>query len=190
MIEFPWDTFPTLETERYNLRKLNESDIEDFFAIRSEKESMQYISRPLAKNHQDVIELMGRTHDLFLAREGINWAISEKGNSALMGTIGFYRMKKEHFRAEVGYQLQKKYFRKGVMYEVLQEVVKYGFEVMKLHSIEADINPDNIASRKLLEKSNFKKEGMFKENFFFEGKFYDSEIYSLMNPVKYFNEYN
>jgi ribosomal-protein-alanine N-acetyltransferase len=35
--------------------------------------------------------------------------------------------------------------------EAVKEV-KYGFEQMKLHSIEAVIDPDNIASAKVLEK--------------------------------------
>jgi ribosomal-protein-alanine N-acetyltransferase len=52
---------------------------------------------------------------------------------------------------------------------------------MNLHSIEANINPENIASRKLLEKTGFVREAYFKENYFFNGKFIDSEIYSLLN---------
>jgi ribosomal-protein-alanine N-acetyltransferase len=52
---------------------------------------------------------------------------------------------------------------------------------MKLHSIQANIDPNNMASAAILKKFNFEREAYFKENFFFNGKFMDSEIYSLLN---------
>lgn len=191
MLQFKWDPFPELSTDRFLLRRLLPSDIQQMFILRSQKESMKFIGRPLAKSLQDVKELMERVETMFLNQEGINWAIVEKVNaSLLLGTVGYYRMKKEHFRAEVGYQLIKDYHRKGIMTEVLPCVVRYGFEEMKLHSVEADVNPDNTASMKLLEKCNFILNGKFEETFFFEGKFYDSAVFSILNPVKYFDIYN
>lgn len=67
------------------------------------------------------------------------------------------------------------------MFEAIQTVIEFGFEKMKLHSIEANINPENIASKKLLEKAGFIKEAYFKENHFFNGKFIDTEVFSLLN---------
>ncbi len=52
---------------------------------------------------------------------------------------------------------------------------------MKLHSIEAVIAPENVASAKVLEKCNFIKEGYFKENEFYNGQFLDTVIYSKIN---------
>ncbi len=69
------------------------------------------------------------------------------------------------------------------MQEALSTVIHYGFEVMKLHTIEADVDPNNTASIKLLERNKFVKEGYFKENYFFEGKFYDTVVYSLLDSI-------
>ncbi|GAC1381053.1 MAG: GNAT family N-acetyltransferase [Ginsengibacter sp.] len=181
-MQFKWDPFPVLETERLKLRRMNTGDLEQLFKIRSDEENMKYISRPLAKTMQDVVDLLGRTDEAFNNQDGINWAITSKEKDLMMGSIGFYRMKKEHFRAEVGYQIHKDFQMKGIMYEALKRVIDYGFQEMKLHTIEADINPDNIASIKLIEKGGFVKEGHFKDVFFFEGIFYDSFIYSRLNP--------
>ena len=46
------------------------------------------------------------------------------------------------------------------MSEAGEKVIKYAFEVMKLHRIEASIHPDNIASINLSEKLGFKREGL------------------------------
>jgi ribosomal-protein-alanine N-acetyltransferase len=51
---------------------------------------------------------------------------------------------------------------------------------MELHSVEADINPDNEASRKVLQKAGFKSEAFFRENYFWQGKFYNSEVFGLL----------
>ena len=67
------------------------------------------------------------------------------------------------------------------MYEALCAIIEYGFNQMKLHSIEANINPDNIASQQLLEKAGFVREAYFRENYYFGGRFIDSAIYSLLN---------
>jgi len=100
----------------------------------------------------------------------------------LIGYVGFWKWVREHFRAEVGFALLPAYWGKGIMYEALDAIIKFGFEKMNLHRIEADVNPDNIPSIKLLEKLNFKQEAYYKENIFLNGKFCDSAIYSLLNP--------
>ncbi len=59
-------------------------------------------------------------------------------------------------------------------------MIKFGFETMNFHSIEALIDPNNVASEKLLQKLNFKKEAHFKENFFYNDQFSDTIIYSIL----------
>ena len=60
--------------------------------------------------------------------------------------------------------LLPEYHGKGIAVEAIKELIKYGFEIMKLHSIEAVIDPENLASEKVLQKSGFVKEAHFKEN--------------------------
>lgn len=105
------------------------------------------------------------------SNEGINWAITLKDNPKLIGIIGHYRIKPEHFRAEIGYMLLPKYHGQGILSEAIKEVVSYGFEIMKLHSKEAIIDPENFASEKVLQKNGFVKEAHLKENEYYEGKF-------------------
>lgn len=53
---------------------------------------------------------------------------------------------------------------------------------MKLHSIGANVNPDNVPSIKLLERNKFIREAYFKENVFYNSRFIDTVIYSLLSP--------
>jgi ribosomal-protein-alanine N-acetyltransferase len=131
----------------------------------------------------DVIRdlITGKIDKGISANEAISWAISKKGEPEFLGTISFHKTDRQHHRAEIGYQLHFDYWRKGFMTEAINAVIKYGFTEMKLHSIEAKVNINNIASIKFLEKSGFVKEGHFTEDYFYNGEYLDTGVYSLVN---------
>jgi ribosomal-protein-alanine N-acetyltransferase len=181
MLAINFSPFPNLETERLFLRRVDVKDVNEIIALRSNPETMKYIPRPLVKTIEDALEHIAMMDAKIENNEGINWAITQKDNPKLIGVIGHYRIKPEHYRAEIGYMLLPEFSGKGIISEAVKEVVNYGFKGMQLHSIEAVIDPENNASAKVLEKNGFVKEAHLKENEFFEGHFLDSVIYSLLN---------
>jgi len=181
MITINFTPFQNLETERLLLRRVVNNDLKEVIALRSNPETMKYIPRPLVKTDQDGLDHIAMINDKIEANIGINWAITLKDNPQLIGIIGHYRMKPEHHRSEIGYMILPEFNGKGIVTEAIKAVVKYGFETMKLHSIEAVIDPENLASAKVLEKNGFVKEAHLKENEFFDGRYLDSVIYSLLN---------
>lgn len=66
------------------------------------------------------------------------------------------------------------------MREAMKAVLNYGFDVMRLHSVEAIMDPANTASAHVAERNHFGKEGHFKENEFWNGAFLDTVFYSLL----------
>ena len=184
MLHLNFNPFPELFTPRLMLRRIDKEDRYSFFNLRSNKKAIEFIDRPLAKTVEDADELIRRINESLKNNDGITWAIALKDERKLIGTIGYWRILKEHFRAEIGYMLLPDFQRKGIMQEAISEILKYGFKTMKLHSIEANVNPANTASMKLLEKNNFIREGYFKESFYHNGKFLDSTIYSLLTTEK------
>jgi len=68
------------------------------------------------------------------------------------------------------------------MQEAKVIALDYGLNSMRLHSVEANVNPANEASKKLLLKNNFNQEAYFKENYYFNNQFPDTVIYSLLTP--------
>jgi ribosomal-protein-alanine N-acetyltransferase len=181
MLEFNFTPFPNLETHRLKLRRLKITDVNEILALRSNPEIMKYIPRPLITTKEEALEFISTMDANINANSLINWAITTKENDLLIGMIGFYRTKPEDFRSEVGYILSGDFQGKGIITESLKRVIQFGFEVLKLNSIEAVIDPENFGSEKVLLKNNFVKEGHFKEHVFFEGKFLDCVFYSLLN---------
>jgi ribosomal-protein-alanine N-acetyltransferase len=182
MLEINFLPFPKLKTERLLMRQVNANDAETLLALRSNDEVMKYIPRPYLKNKEDALELIAMFDDKIENGIGINWGITFLNKpEQIIGIIGHYRIKPEHYRAEVGYMLFPEYNGKGIVSEALQKVVDYGFNDMKLHSIEAILDPENKGSERVLLKNGFVKEAHLLENEYYEGRFLDSMIYSKLN---------
>jgi ribosomal-protein-alanine N-acetyltransferase len=182
MLSLNFTPFPVLETERLLLRQITLTDAPQIFFLRSDTEVMQYIDLTPAATTQDAIDLIQKIETALQNNDGITWGITLKGNNELIGTIGFWNITKEHYRAEIGYLLHPAQQRKGIMKEAIKKVLVYGFSTMKLHSVEANTNVNNKASQKLLESVGFLQEAYFRENYFYNGKFLDSMIYCLLAP--------
>jgi ribosomal-protein-alanine N-acetyltransferase len=181
MLEPNFSPFPELKTERLILRQIVKSDAPEVLSMRSNDEAMLYIGKEKTKTIEEAESWINVVQDSLDKNDGITWAIAFKDEPGkLIGTMGLWRLMKEHYRAEVGYMLHPDHWGKGITKEAIHAVIRYGFEVMKLHSIEACIHAENTASAKVLEKTGFTREGYFKEDFCFQGKFTDSIVYSLL----------
>lgn len=181
MLTYDFSPFPILETERLHLRRLRDSDVQQVFEMRSDEQNMKYIPRPRCQNLDEAYAHISLINERIDTNEAINWAVTLKGEDKAIGIMGFYRTQFEDFRSEIGYMLHPDYHGRGIVTEAIKRLVAYAFSEMKLHSIEAIIDPENIASEKALIKCGFVKEAHFRENGFFDGKFFDSVHYSILN---------
>src|SRR5690606_30215380 len=168
MLHVDFSPFPILETERLILRRINSDDAKEILEIRSDDRVMKFIGRPKLNTIDEAKDLIEKIELSLLQQEGISWCITKKQNHTLIGTIGFWRLLKEHYRAEIGYLLHPDFHGQGIMHEAFKPVLEYGFNKMHLHSVEANVYPANVSSKKVLEKNGFIKEAYFKENYFFD----------------------
>ncbi len=182
MLEITLISFPILHTPRLTLREMTADDAEALFEMRSDERAMRYIGRPLQKEVSEAAELIEKIRASFAQNEAVAWGISFQGQSRVLGNISFWKMDKENHRTEIGYMLHPDYWRQGIMDEAMTAALEYCFKVLDFHSIEANTDPENEASGRLLERHGFVEEAYFRENLFFEGRFLDSRIYSKINP--------
>ncbi len=183
MLQLLFSPFPELSTGRLLLKQITPADAPALFVLRADENVMRYIDRPLAKTEEDVLPLIHLITQGLEKNDSLTWGIFLKDDPRLMGTIGFWRILPEHYRAEIGYLLHPALQGKGMMSEAMKAVLAYGFGAMQLHSVEAHVNPANAASIALLQKHRFVREAYFKENYFARGQFMDSAVYSLLAPT-------
>lgn len=112
----------------------------------------------------------------------------QKDNRTI-GTCGFYRWYQEHNRAEIGYVMSNERYRKqGLMIEAAKRIMRYGFEEMNVHRLEAFASPHNKPSIQILEQLGLKYEGLMREHFLRDGTYEPSACYSMLSHE--FNELN
>ncbi|PJJ48322.1 GNAT family N-acetyltransferase [Hymenobacter chitinivorans] len=183
MLQFQLTPFPVLTTPRLLLRELTPDDAEAIRFFRSDEEFLRYIPRekqPELAQAQAHLRLLA---ELLASNQGIAWALCRPEQpTELLGTICLWNLQPEHHRAEVGYGLHPHYAGQGLMTEALQAVISYGFDQLRLHSIEAQLDPANAASVSLLRKHGFVQEAYFRENYLFRDKYLDGAVYSLLTP--------
>lgn len=181
MLELNFSPFPEIKTEKLLLRRMTDADAPEIQFLRSDDRVMKYIDREKTKSLEEAVAFIQKVNGNIDNNESIMWAITLQDNpNTLIGNIGFWRIMNQHYRSEIGYMLHPDFWNMGIMKEALLAAINFGFNQMKLHSIEAHINPENTASGVLLEKTGFIREAYFKEDFYFRGKFIDSAIYSLL----------
>ena len=178
--EAAFDTFPVLETERLILREIGPGDAGEVFRIFADPEVIRYWgAAPMISIEEAHGKVAGYT-TMFREKLGIRWAITRRGEGRLIGSCGHWRLIKQHMRSEIGYELAPAQWGQGIMPEAVGAILRFGFERMGLHSVEAQIEPGNQGSRRVLEKLGFVQEGYFRENYFFDGQFTDTAVFSLL----------
>ncbi|HLC62101.1 MAG TPA: GNAT family protein [Candidatus Nanoarchaeia archaeon] len=105
----------------------------------------------------------------------INFAIDINGK--VVGGLGLMNKEKNH-KAEIGYWLGKKYWNKGIMTKAVKLMTDFGFKKLKLKRVYATVFPKNKASVRILEKSNYKLEGLMSKHHKKNGKYFDALLYA------------
>jgi ribosomal-protein-alanine N-acetyltransferase len=174
--------FPVLTTGRCILEEITMDDVQDFLKLNAEPQVIKYLDRGSLSGIDDATKLIDRIKEDEKNNRGIMWKITLKElGQKMVGMIGFWRFMPEHHRAEVAFMLLPEYWNRGLIREALSEVVHYAFHSLKLHSIEANVNPENVAARQMLSRCSFIQEGYFRENYYYDGKFLDTVTFSCLN---------
>ena len=98
------------------------------------------------------------------------------GTDEIVGVININNIVRGSFlSASLGYYSSAKHQGLGYMTEALELVVQFAFEQLGLHRIEANIQPDNRASRNLVQRCGFVLEGESKEFLYINGGWRDHE---------------
>lgn len=182
ILNVDFSIFPVLKTERLLFRKLEESDESVLYRMRSEPLIIRYLDRDPDKNPEATKIHMQRIFTDQENNDAIFWMLELRNNPGVaIGNIAYWRMNKPNFRTEVGYTLLPEYWKKGIMKEALQKTSDFIFNTCGFHSIEANINPNNLASASLLQSCGFRQEAYFRQNLYHNGIFLDSAIYTLLS---------
>lgn len=173
---------PVLDTPRLRLRAPVDADVSALFAIFKDPETMRYWSRLAMTDVAEAEALLRDITCLAKAETLFQWGIARREDDQVIGTCTLFHIEREHRRAELGYILRRDHWGHGFANEALTALVNHAFGTLGLHRVEADIDPRNAGSIRLVERLGFKLEGRLRENYFVADEIQDSLIYGLLAP--------
>jgi [ribosomal protein S5]-alanine N-acetyltransferase len=83
--------------------------------------------------------------------------------------------------AYLGYYAFSPHAGRGLMQKGLSQVITYAFRTLKLHRLEANIQPGNAASRALVKKLGFRREGFSPRYLKINGRWRDHERWAMLS---------
>ncbi len=172
--------FPILESDCIRLRGIRDSDHDRLFALFSNPQVMRYWSRGPMTDRQEAVDYAKTILDGFVRRDLLNWIVADTKSDAMIGTATLYEINPQHARAGLGYALMPEYWGKVLAQEAATLAISYGIFELGLHRIEADTEPNNFRSNKVLERLDFQREGLLRERFFHPDGIQDSLIFGLL----------
>ncbi|HEX8825096.1 MAG TPA: GNAT family protein [Archangium sp.] len=173
-------TLPTLETPRLRLRWLTEADVPALYELFSNREVTRYWSWSAYTELAQAETLLRNVHKFFAERSLFQWGIARREDDKVVGTCTLAELSGQHRRASLGYALDRAHWGQGHGREAVSRVMEFGFTTLELHRLEADVDPRNAGSIKVLEGLGFQREGYQRERYFLDGEVQDAVLYGLL----------
>ncbi|MBC3873400.1 GNAT family N-acetyltransferase [Undibacterium flavidum] len=174
--------FPQRHTQRFLLRQIRQEDRAQVYAALSDPRVIAHygIAYDSEEGTQEQIDWYRQMEQ---NQTGCWWAIcSPQAPTQILGTCGIYEIDTYNSNADIGYWLLPEHWGLGIMHECLLSVLRFAFDELQLHRLEAEIEPANIASAKLVQKLGFEWEGRRREVARREDAFLDLNYYALIAP--------
>lgn len=102
-------------------------------------------------------------------------------DQALLGAVSLSQIVRGVFlSAYLDYWIGEPYARQGYMREGLGMALDHAFKTLRLHRLEANIQPANTASKKLVESLGFRQEGFSPRYLKIRGRWRDHERWAIL----------
>lgn len=177
-----------IETERLILKTLDESYANKVLDFNIKNKEFLKPWEPIRNKdyftYKGQKELLKNDYEEMKEKRMIRLYIFKKNNisEAVIGIISINNIVRGAFLScIIGYKMDKDEINKGYMTEALKGVIELVFDDLNLHRIEANIIPDNKPSLKIVNKLDFKKEGLAKKYLKINGRWRDHYHMVVLN---------
>lgn len=171
-----------IETDRLVLRKFEIKDAENMYKNwGTDKEVTKFLSWEPHENVELTKSLLESWIDGYKNDFVYNWVIEYKEINEAIGNISIVKLNESTYSCEIGYCISSRYWNKGITTEAMKAVIAYLFEEVGFNRIVALHDTNNIASGKVMIKSNMKYEGTFRQAGLRRNEyFYDLAQYAVL----------
>lgn len=171
-----------LYTQRLIIRDVNWTDLDDIFILESSPEIDEYNTLGIPDN-KDVTREHLRSYlqdQKAENRKKYCWSVRLLVTDEFIGLVGMNLSADRFKMGEIWYNIMPMHWGKGYATEVAKRVIRFGFEMLHLHRIEAGVATENKRSIKVLEKAGMSIEGIRRKILPIRGNWVDNYHYAIL----------
>jgi len=171
----------TLETERLILRLPTLDDFEAFHSWGGNPENTRYMAWGPNNEEETKAFLAG-------VKQGRDFAVVLKDTNTVIGSCGIYP-NDAGYMGDLGWILHKDHWKRGYGTELGGELIRYGFEDLKLGRIQAPCAAVNYGSYRVMERNGMRREALHRKAFWarVDKEWIDEAWYAIL-AEDYFKE--
>ncbi|MDQ6639892.1 MAG: GNAT family N-acetyltransferase [Pseudomonadota bacterium] len=169
-----------IESERLFVRAVDKLDLPALLEVNSSEEVTALLPYAKWESMADGEAWLRRMEGLQATGLALQFVVVSKASGLAIGTCLVFRFEEGSARAELGYVLGRSHWGRGLMHEALVALIGCAFESMGLRRLEAEVDPRNRSSARLLERLGFTKEGLLRQRWVAKGEVKDVEMYGLL----------
>ena len=172
----------SIETKRLLLRRYTEDDVQAVFRNwTNDDRTTEFLRWPTHKTIETTEKVLGDWIDSYKNKDFYQWAIvlKENGNEPIC-SIGVVDKNDRLDIVHIGYCLGSRWWNQGITSEAFSGIIPFLFDEVKANRIEAQCDPNNIYSGKVMEKCGLKYEGTMRQSDYSNKGIVDASMYSLL----------
>ena len=158
------------------LRPPSQRDAAEFVSLNRRSAAFHRGLTSPPKTHEEFLAFLTRVRN----KSSVCFLVCRNEDDAIVGAMMLHQIFLGPFRsAYLGYFAGAPFANRGYMSEALQLVLRYAFRKIKLHRLEANIQPGNTASIALVRRAGFKQEGYSPRYLKICGRWRDHERWAI-----------
>ncbi|RKG79888.1 GNAT family N-acetyltransferase [Corallococcus terminator] len=146
----------------FQLRLLSMADADALIAMYSDEEVARSLNFEVPVRPETIRKKLAGDLEVMRRGESFRWVLSTREDPSALGYLTLFNWSAKDRRAEVGYMVARKLWGQGVMKAILPVLVRFGFEQMGLHRMEALVSVANPTSLRVLTRGGFHQEGVLR----------------------------
>ncbi|OIB00707.1 acetyltransferase [Paenibacillus sp. LC231] len=177
-----------MQGKQIYVKSVEESDVDALLKL--EKDNRDFFQRFTGLReesfytHQGQLERIRKAMEASKADQGYVYVIGLRDTGVIIGEIMLTEVVRGDLQScWIGYFLDQDHNGKGYMTEAVQLVVRFAFQELKFHRIDAGVMPHNLASIQVLLKAGFHKEGIARKNVKINGTWEDHQTLAILNEA-------
>ncbi|MGH2365094.1 MAG: GNAT family N-acetyltransferase [Chloroflexota bacterium] len=167
---------------RIRLREVTRGDLDAAWRWASDEAFFRYLPNAQPTRDEEVVWLesvIAESHGSPRRQYQLGIELIETGE--LVGMVRLGIESAVHRSASLGYGLRADQWGQGLTTEAAGLLIGFGFETLGLHRVWATHHPENLASRRILDKLGFQEEGRRRDDRYVRGRWYDAIVCSILD---------